>query len=259
MERAGCGVPVGSDGATVVEAIAGLTIALVIMGAAARSLDVARRMLERTERRAAARLAARAAAHIIASEADGLPAADVRLLDSSRVVVQARRALGLLCRRPQGVVLFVRRRAWWALRAPDRDRDSVRIRLAVPAGWFQTGLSSVGAGTCPDGTEAVRLTLGALPDQVAARISSGAAVVLIEAVEYRLYRDATGSWMLGERHRSGGGWTMTSPVVGPLDPQGLRMAVMQVGGRPAGLRVNTRAPGPQGAESASVLVALEEP
>lgn len=250
--------PPTPSGTTLVEAIAGLALGLIIMAAAARSLDIARRLLERSDRRGAARLIARAAAGVLAAEVEGLPGSEVMVLDSTRVRFSARRGGGVVCRRVTGSTLTVRQAAWWASREPDPGRDSLLIRLVAPAGWYRASLTSVGTSTCADGGSALRLTTGALPDSIADRVSEAAPVVLVETVEYRLYRDATGAWLLGERHRSGGGWTTTSPVAGPLAANGIRVELVSgARGRSGALAVTVRAATPLSTESTRVIVALE--
>ncbi|HWO90180.1 MAG TPA: hypothetical protein VNL98_13635 [Gemmatimonadales bacterium] len=245
-------------GTTLVEAIAGLTLALIVMAVAARSLDVARRLLERSDRRGAARLAARAAAAVLAAEVEGLPGSEVVVLDSTRVRFSARRGGGVLCRQVTGSALTVRQAAWWASREPDPGRDSLLVRLVAPAGWYRTAVTSAGTSTCADGSSALRLSTSVLPDSIADRVSEAAPVVLVETAEYRLYRDATGAWLLGERHRSGGGWTTTSPVAGPLAANGIRMELVSgAGGRSSALAVTARAATRFSTESTRVVVALE--
>jgi len=214
---------VSRRGVTLAECVVALAAGAVILAALHVLLLAASRARLREAAHREARGTVRAVAAILRAELQGIsaPAGDIVSLADTAVTLRAVRAQSSVCAQPapDRIVLDAGHGTW--LRTPDPARDGVRILLdgdpddAADDSWWVAGIASVGGGTCPDGTTAVAVTLAQpLPGAAVA----GAPARVFETVDYRLYRDASGQWMLGTRSRSASGWSVTSPLAGPLRP-----------------------------------------
>lgn len=108
-----------------------------------------------------------------------------------------------------GASLWIARSDWRGLRDPEPGRDELwLLTTAAPATWDAATFFAVGGGNCPDGTAALRLTLG----------TPAATVLLaraVEPVQVRLYRSGS-SWWFGLAPADGS--APVQPFAGPLDP-----------------------------------------
>ena len=208
-------------GVTLAECAVALATGAVVLAALHLLLLAATRAREREAARREARGTVRAAAAILRSELQGVAASagDLVALDDTALSVRAVRAHGSACTQPAPDRLVVGAGSWSALRAADPARDVARVFLdgdpddPADDAWWVAPIAATRSGSCPDGSAGILLTLAqASPSAVAV----GAPVRLLETVEYRLYADATGQRWLGTRTRSVSGWTVTSPLVGPL-------------------------------------------
>jgi len=227
---------VNRRGTTLAEMVVALGAAAVILVALHALLLAATRARAREAATREARGTARAAAAILRAELQGTASAagDLLAVLDTAVAVRAVRAQAPVCAQPapDRVALDEAHGSW--LRSPDPARDAARILLdgdpddAGDDAWWTAGIIGTGRGTCPDGSPAVTLDLARpLPGPAVA----GAPVRVLETVEYRLYRDASGQWMLGTRTRSASGWAATSPLAGPLRPSsGLRVTARDAAG-----------------------------
>ena len=95
-------------------------------------------------------------------------------------------------------------------------------------------LTSAAAGArCDDGAAGTTLVV-AVPPGALDSVPAGSPVRTYEREVYRLYADDDGSWWLGERGFTDGGWAAISPVAGPLEARtGVRFAYVDSAGRPA--------------------------
>ncbi len=220
----------GRRGTTLIEALLALAVGGVLMAAVAWLLARGLRADGLVRRRRAARTAARAAADALARELEPLSAAGgdlVRATDSS-IVLRAQRAFGFVCAVGPGPTLVLEDLRLALSRNPDPARDSVLVwsdgdpLRAADDGWVPAGLDAVAATTCDGGEPATALSLAAGDPRLGGLVA-GAPVRTFETVEYRSYRGGDGLWWLGSRTAMAAGWTVTSPVTGPLAARGLRL------------------------------------
>jgi hypothetical protein len=137
--------------------------------------------------------------------------ADARTVDLAPLST-ARPALTWWTSAPQAgdVALLLADSTWRPL-----DVDSVATRTTSCAG-------SPLVRAAERATPRLRLRLAAaLPDGVA----PGTPVRFVRRVRWVHYRAADARWYLGEREWTGGAWTVTQPVAGPLRPPGPRAGV----------------------------------
>ncbi len=225
-------------GVTLAECLVALVAGGIVLAALHALLLAASRARDREAAAREVRGALRTAAAILRADlqAGSASAGDLLAVDDSALTARVARGHGTVCAQgaPDRLALDAARGTW--LRPPDPARDVARIFLdgdpddATDDAWWVVALVAAGSGTCPDGTPAVLLTL-ALPSPLPVR--PGAPVRLLETVEYRLYRDATGTWWLGTRTRSASGWSVTSPVAGPLrTADGLAVSALDASGGP---------------------------
>jgi hypothetical protein len=231
---------VNRRGVTLAECVVALGLAAVLLGALHALLLAAMRAREREAAAREVRSALRVAAAVLRTELQSVSAAagDLVAVDDSALTVRVVRGQGTVCAHPAAdrLVLDAGGGSW--LRSPDPARDVSRIYLdgdpddAADDTWWVAAVSASGGGNCPDGRAGVSLTLA---QGVPGAVPEGAPVRVLETVEYRCYRDASGLWWLGTRTRTASGWSATSPVAGPLRPgDGLAVRALDAGGIPAG-------------------------
>jgi prepilin-type N-terminal cleavage/methylation domain-containing protein len=217
-------VPLIRRGVTVVE----LLVALVLFGICSTAVaGVMRRLLggyRTTVQSIDRRQNLRIAAAFLPAELRALDARDGDIVAMARttVTIRAPRVFGMLCRdQPAGLTgataLVLSDGLRYGVRNVDADTDSLWI--LAPGGddrWIRTGVASVGAAPCADGSAGIRLgvTLPA-PDGFPA----GTPVLGYEIVTYRLYRSSEdGRWYVGEQTGAS-----LQPLLGPVTPDGLAL------------------------------------
>lgn len=219
-------------GFTLAELLVGLVVAAVVLGAAFRLVEAARALSRDQATVLEVRQNVRAAALVLQSELRPLaPAAgDVVSASDTSVTIKALRALSALCAPPSvgSATITLRDALTSGLRAIDPARDSVLVyRDGEPLRssddrWLHADVAGVRPGAaCADGSPGTELALAGIAGGLAdlAGVLEGAPVRVFEATTYRLYADAGGQWWIGERSFSGGVWSATSPVAGPLRPR----------------------------------------
>jgi prepilin-type N-terminal cleavage/methylation domain-containing protein len=229
---------VNRRGVTLAECLVALVAGGIVLAALHALLLAASRARDRENAAREVRGALRTAAALLRADLQSLsaPAGDLLAVDDSALTARVVRGHGTVCAQtaPDRIVVDAARGTW--LRAPDPARDVARVFLdgdpddATDDAWWAVPLTATGTGACPDGTPGVTLTLSQVPPSP---VTQGAPVRLLEIVEYRLYRDASGAWWLGTRTRSTAGWSVTSPVAGPLRAtDGLAVTAFDAGGTP---------------------------
>jgi hypothetical protein len=103
--------------------------------------------------------------------------------------------------------------------------------------WLPAGLSSVTAGAfCPGGEPGFRLVVSGLSPGELGGLSRGAVVRGFQMTRILLYSDSEGrSWVGLREWRPGNGWSITQPIFGPVDSDGLRFDYYEAGGGPAAI------------------------
>lgn len=219
-------------GFTLAELLVGLVVAAVVLGAAFRLVEAARAVSRDQATVLDVKQNVRAAALVLQSELRPLaPAAgDVVAATDTSVTIKALRTLSALCAPPSvgSARVTLRDALTSGLRAIDPARDSVLVyRDGEPLRpsddrWLHAAVAAVRPGAaCADGSRGTELALAGIAGGPAelAGVTEGAPVRVFEATTYRLYADAAGQWWIGERSFSGGAWSATSPLAGPLRPR----------------------------------------
>jgi prepilin-type N-terminal cleavage/methylation domain-containing protein len=241
-------------GLTLVELLISLVIATVVLAAEYRVLVGARDLARSQAAVLGVRQNLRAAVLVISSELrDASPSGgDLVAISDTAFTVKAARVLTVVCAAPASDDdrLVVRAEPLAGFRALDPERDSLLVfREGDPFteqddSWENFGLVSTGSATCADSAPGTRLTLtpSSPGDTALNGVSIGAPVRAFETVRYRLYQDAEGVWWLGVRGLSGGAWSATSPIAGPLRPaDGVRFVWLDAGELPAVSAAEARA------------------
>ena len=233
--RAGCAASAvkarPAAGFTLAELLVGLVVAAVVLGAAFRLVEAARALSRDQAAVLDVKQNVRAAALILQSELRPLaPAAgDVVSASDTSVTIKALRTLSALCAPPSvgSARVTLRDALTSGFRAIDPARDSVLVyRDGEPLRpsddrWLHADVAAVRSGVCADGSRGTELALAGVAGGPAelSGVTEGAPVRVFEATTYRLYADAAGQWWIGERSFSGGAWSATSPLAGPLRPR----------------------------------------
>lgn len=217
-------------GLTLVELLVALVIATVVLAAEYRMLIGARDLARSQAAVLAVRQNLRAAVQVISSELrNASPSGgDLVAISDTAFTVKAARVLTVACAEPapDDARLVVRLEPLAGFRALDPERDSLLVfREGNPStesddSWAHFALVSAGSATCADSSPGASLTLtpAGPGDSALAGVPVGAPVRSFESLRYRLYQDAEGIWWLGVRGWSGGAWSPTSPIAGPLRP-----------------------------------------
>jgi prepilin-type N-terminal cleavage/methylation domain-containing protein len=249
-------------GFTLVELMVALTVGLAIGGLLHRQLLLGRRVARAQAERLAMQENLRAAALVLSGELgvlgydDILPAAaavlglpvgrrsDLLALAPGAVTYLASRGEGSVCGIVPGSPGEVRVPAgsWRGLRSP-RNTDSLLAFVesdpatAADDAWVHLGIAAVSAAVCPDGREAIALTV-VFPDPpglaALSGITAGSPVRLVEVVQMRYYGSGGKSWF-GMRSVSTG--EAITPVAGPLadstaGTRGLTLRYLDAAGTP---------------------------
>jgi len=173
----------------------------------------------------------RVVAQVLSLELRGLDAGDgdIVAMSDTAIAFKAPRMFGVTCAAPDVArgVLIVRSSLTSGLRAVDPARDSVLVfwdgdpTIATDDRWLRASLSATGSAVCADGAAGSRLTLGGIVGGLSQLdgVGPGSPVRAFEVVRYRLYDGGDGMWWLGTQSFTGGGWSVTSPIAGPLRPR----------------------------------------
>ena len=236
-------------GVTVVELLVALLVSgvcsLAVAGIVRRTLSGYRATVQSIDRRQNLRIAAAfLPAELRALDASG---GDLVLMQRTAVTIRAPRAFGVLCRdQPASVAgpvsLVLSDALRYGVRNLDPDTDSLWILEASDARWIPGAVTSLGSGSCADGTAGIRLG-AALP--LVEELPVGTPVLGFETVTYRLYRSSEdGRWYIGEQAGAS-----LQPLLGPVTPDGLALAYLDSTGAVTGdpgmvrlIEVRVRAP-----------------
>jgi len=212
-------------GVTLVECLVALVVSGVLLAAAWALLLAGSRLAHAASAGAELRRGVRAAELVLRAELAALSAAagDIAAMSDSTITIRAQRGFGVTCAPPAGTTIVLDDSLLSLLRAPDPAKDSVRFLVTgdpftvTDDRWSNAAVSAVRRGSCGPGVGGTALDLAGATAADLAGVQAGAPVRLFEILEYRNYRDATGTWWLGVRGPSAtGGWNATSPVAGPL-------------------------------------------
>lgn len=237
--------PASRSGFTLIELLVALVLSAVVLGAVYPVLWNNQRFFRAQAEIVGVHQNVRAVAHILATELRQVSAADgdiVAMSDRS-VTIKALRGFAVACAAPVSGAVVIRNSLTFGVRGIDPAKDSALVFLegdpssAADDRWLHRGIADVAAGaTCEDGAAGTRLALGAAGQPSALdSVTDGAPVRTFEVVTYRLYADASGTWWLGVRAFTGGVWSATSPVAGPLRPRdGLALRFTDADGNSVG-------------------------
>jgi hypothetical protein len=241
-------------GWSLVELVVGLALTGLVAVAAHRALAAGHRAHRWQSARAERSAVARDAMAILPGELRGLDAtdsagSDIVALSSTSITYKAVRALRVLCRAPvvadaRSGTLVVAEDLRWGTRGIDPPRDSLLIFAeADPTTpeddyWVRAQPAALGSRLpCPGGKPGLSLGVRhAGPSEGLRDVRPGAPVYAQELMQLEAYADRQGDWWLGARqHAPGRGWGRIQPVLGPLAPEGLRLAYYDPGGAPTGV------------------------
>jgi len=223
-------------GFTLVELIIAITVAGVVVGSIYRVLQGNQRFYAAQSLIIEIQQNIRAVVQVLPGDLRELDAGDgdIIAMSDTAITIKAMRGLAVTCTAPNvgtGQVT-IRNTQTFGYRGMDATRDSVlvfrdgNINLTADDMWLRAPIAGTASGTCADGTAGTQLTLtgmvggtallgpnGTTSDQ---GVLLGAPLRSFEVLNYRLYNDGTGMWWLGIRNFSGGAWSSTSPIAGPL-------------------------------------------
>jgi hypothetical protein len=249
---------------TLLELLVALTLTGVVAGSVYRLLLSVQRAYRRQTERVMLQANLRTAAVFLSGELLELDAVDtvdgdLPVAADSAITYKASRSLYVVCRPPLDLgpagSVAVWQASWLGLRGLDAERDSVVVYAEADSStagddhWVHAGLAAVAAGNdCPDGARSLTLTLAPVhPPGGLAAVRAGAPLRGVELVRVSAYRDAQGDWWLGLRQfNKGSGWSAIQPVLGPLEPSGLRFDYLDADGGAA--------PEPQGIARVAISV-----
>ena len=237
---------------TLVEVVIVLALGGVVAAAVAGALLANQRFYRSQALVLETQRSVRDAVQLLAADLRGLDGSDgdIVALSDTAVTVKAERGFGVLCARPDpsAHAILVGEHLLYGYRAVDPAKDSALVfrdgdtLLANDDRWLRAPVTSAGATHCPDGAKATRLVLGgtAAAGGQLDGVTAGSPVRTFEVVRYRLYDDGSRTWWLGTQTYSGG-WSATSPLVGPLRPKdGVRFEFLDAGGNPTSDRFAVR-------------------
>jgi hypothetical protein len=168
---------------------------------------------------------------------------DIAAMSATSITYKAMRTLHFVCSPPVhggswGTVI-VRRDPVFGLRGLDTGRDSLLVfaegspETRMDNYWVHANLTGTVAGTaCLDGAASVTLTLdGVYPSGALAGVSVGAPVRGYEMLRVLTYADGSGDVWLGARQfNKNGGWSVSQPLLGPLQANGLQFSFFDASG-----------------------------
>jgi len=218
-------------GFSLVELLVALVVAGLVLAGVATTLLGAQRFYRAQAQVLEVQQNVRVIAQVLSQELRGLDSGDgdIVAMSDTAITFKAPRVFSVTCAAPDVArgVLVVRNSLSSGFRAVDPARDSVLVfrdgdpRIATDDLWLRSSLSATGAAACADGAAGSRLTLSGAAGGLAQLdgVSPGSPVRAFEVVRYRLYGDGDGLWWLGTQSFTGGGWSVTSPIAGPLRPR----------------------------------------
>ena len=235
-----------SRGFSLVELLVAMVVAGIVLAGVGKALLGAQRFYSAQAQVLEVQQNVRVVAQVLQQEIRGLDAGDgdIVAMSDTAITVKAPRVFAVTCAEPDVArgTLVVRNSLTSGLRAVDPARDSVLVfrdgdpTIATDDRWLRSSLSATGVAGCADGAAGSRLTLGGVAGGLAQLdgVGPGSPVRAFEVVRYRLYGDGDGIWWLGTQSFTGGGWSVTSPIAGPLRPRdGLAFAFLGAGGERA--------------------------
>jgi prepilin-type N-terminal cleavage/methylation domain-containing protein len=223
--------PAPQRGFSLAELLVASVLAGVVLASVGSALLAAQRFFRTQAQVLEVQQNVRVVAQVLAQELRGLdaPDGDLVVMSDTAVAFKAPRVFGVICGAPDIArsALVVRNSLTSGLRAVDPARDSVLVfrdgdpRVATDDRWLRASLAATGSAACADGAAGTRLTLGGAVGGLAQldSVGPGSPVRAFEVVRYRLYDDGGGSWWLGTQSFTGGAWSVTSPIAGPLRPR----------------------------------------
>ena len=224
-------------GFTLVELMIAITVAGFVMTAIYQVLKRNQRFSQAQSQILDVQQNIRAIALILPGELRELDAndGDIIAMDGSSITVRAMRGLSITCAAPNPTTgqVIVSNAMTWGYRAVDPARDQALIyregdpRKSSDDVWLRSTIGATAAATCTDGSAGTRLTLSSLAGVAGVGgmsalgsgdvgATTGAPVRTFETVRYLLYADGTGISWLGVQTLSGGSWSASSPIAGPL-------------------------------------------
>jgi prepilin-type N-terminal cleavage/methylation domain-containing protein len=218
-------------GFSLAELLVALVVASIVLASVCSALLGAQRFYRAQAQVLEVQQNVRVVAQVLSQEIRGLDAGDgdIVAMSDTAITLKAPRALGVTCAAPDVArgVLVVRNSLTSGLRAVDPARDSVLVfrdgdpTIATDDRWLRSSLSATGPAACADGAAGSRLTLGGAVGGLSQLdgVGAGSPIRAFEVVRYRLYDDGGGRWWLGTQSFTGGGWSVTSPIAGPLRPR----------------------------------------
>jgi prepilin-type N-terminal cleavage/methylation domain-containing protein len=232
-------------GFTLAELLVALAVASIVLAGVCSALYGAQRFYAAQSRVLDIQQSVRVIAQVLSHEMRGLDATDgdlVAMSDTS-VTFKAPRAFSVTCAAPDVArgVLIVRNSLTSGLRAVDPERDSVLVFLdgdptiATDDRWLRASVAATGSAACADGAAGSRLALGGVEGGWALLegVGPGSPIRAFELVRYRIYDDGAGGWWFGSQSFTGGGWSVTSPIAGPLRPRdGVTLTYTDAAGAP---------------------------
>jgi prepilin-type N-terminal cleavage/methylation domain-containing protein len=213
-----------SRGFTLVELLVGLALSGVVLTGAYRVLLSCQQFFRTQAAILEVHQGVRAAAQVLVAELRGLDptGGDIVAIGPDSISIHAPRRLAFVCANPRtGGRLVVRDTLSFGFRAVDPARDRALIlrdgsAAAAEPAWLDVAVTSTTAGArCDDGAAGTAVVVAAAPGALDS-VPDGSPVRTYEREVYRLYADDGGSWWLGERAFTDGGWAAISPVAGPL-------------------------------------------
>jgi len=223
-------------GFTLVELIIAITVGGFVLGAIFRVMQGNQRFYSAQSLILDIQQNVRAVVQVLPGDLRELDAGDgdIIAMSDTSITIKAMRGLAITCTAPNvgSAQITVRNTQTFGYRAMDAARDSVlifrdgNISLTDDDTWLRAPIAGMASGTCADGTTGTQLTLTGMIGGTAQLgpnsspnddgVLVGAPLRSFEVVTYRLYDDGTGMWWLGIRNYSGGAWSATSPIAGPL-------------------------------------------
>jgi prepilin-type N-terminal cleavage/methylation domain-containing protein len=229
-------------GFTLIEMIVVVALLSVILGAIYQSIGSTQRLTGTQVQRLHVQQGTRAAALYLSYALRELDASDGDLRSASATAVRIRsmRWAGVLCTDPQsipgGVGFVVRNSLLFGVRPPSPTLDSILLfRDGDPTvrsddRWLVGGLTTLGAGNCPDGAPGTVVNAGITaasggPDSALVGVTFGAPLRGFQIEEIALWQDGGGDrWLARRSANRTGTWTAMEQLVGPLTTDGIRFA-----------------------------------
>jgi prepilin-type N-terminal cleavage/methylation domain-containing protein len=213
-------------GFTLAELLVALTLTAMLALLTARLLASAALLLRDRSERMALEHGLRVAAGTLRATfepmgTDTASGSDLLTASPALLLGRAARASGVVCALGPGLFVVRNGASWWrALRDPVAGRDSVLAADWQSRTWRRFSLAAPpGAGSCPDGSSAITLSVAGDSAGFAA-IQPGSPLLIFEDVELKSYTSAPDQW-LGLRLLGTG--QPVQPFAGPLGSAGLEL------------------------------------